>query len=136
MSGFRIANTNFTPTPKTKPVKSKDYLSFIHLLPCVVSGRYGVQAAHLSMASPRHGHYGRGKGRKAPDRFCLPLAPEEHDRQHRIGEQAYWSGRDPHFLCLVIWGLFSDMGEDAAPFATGVINQWRAEAPPVLKETR
>lgn len=124
MAGFRIANTNFDPTPKIKPVKSKDYLSFIHELPCCSTGRYGIQAAHLSIASPRHGHYGRAKGRKAHDRWCLPLCPDEHALQHRIGEEAYWAGRDPHFLCLVIWGLFCDMGADAAPFATAVINQW------------
>lgn len=124
MAGFRIENSYLAPTPKIKPVKSRTYLAFLHELPCVSTGRYGVQAAHLSMASPRHGHYGRGKGRKAHDRWALSLSPEEHDRQHRIGEETYWIGRDPHSLCLVLWGLFSDMGDDAVPFATAVINQW------------
>jgi len=126
VSAYRIAaHVSPDPTPNRKPAKSKDYLAFLHELPCAITGRYGIQAAHLSMASPKHGHYGRGKGRKAPDRWALPLSPDEHHRQHQIGEYAYWAGRDPHFLCLVIWGLFCDMGDDAAPFATAVINQWR-----------
>lgn len=128
MSAFRIAASIAPdPIPKKKPAKSKDYLSFLHELPCVLTGRYGVEAAHLSMASPQHGHYGRGKGRKAPDRWALPICQEEHHRQHQIGEHTFWHGRDPHTLCLVIWGLFSDMGDDAAPFATAVINQWRID---------
>ncbi|PDT15859.1 DUF968 domain-containing protein [Rhizobium sp. J15] len=124
MTAFRIAS-HVAPDqfPKRKPAKSKDYLAFLHELPCVITGAYGIQAAHLSMASPRHGHYGRGKGRKAPDRWALPLSPELHARQHDIGEERFWKGRDPHTLCLVIWGLFSDMGDDAAPFATAIINQ-------------
>ena len=47
-----------------------------------------------------------------------------------MNEAAYWRsvGIDPHLLALVIWGLFSDMGDDAEPFAIAVINQYRQEA--------
>lgn len=122
---FRIVPQNTQTFPKMRPPKNKDYLSFIRSLPCVMTGKYGVEAAHLSMASPVHAHYGRAKGTKAPDRWALPLSPDEHHRQHQIGEHVFWAGRNPHLLCLVIWGLFSDMGDDAVPFATAVINQWR-----------
>lgn len=123
-------DTAFAATPKGKPVKNKGYLSFIHELPCAVTGRHGVQAAHLSMAALQYGHYGRGKGRKAPDRWVLPLSPEEHERQHRIGEEAFWScvGINPHVLALSLFGLWSDMGDDAQPFAIGIINQQLAAA--------
>lgn len=124
---FEIRKTEFTPFPKRKPAKSKDYLSFLHSLPCVVTGASTVQAAHVSFAAPHFGHYGRGKGTKAPDRWALPLSPEEHARQHSMNEQAYWQsvGINPHLLALVIWGLFSDMGDDAEPFAIAVINATR-----------
>jgi hypothetical protein len=36
--------------PRRRPKKRSDYLAFLHKLPCVVTGRTGVQAAHLSYA--------------------------------------------------------------------------------------
>ncbi|RVP65557.1 DUF968 domain-containing protein [Sinorhizobium meliloti] len=128
---YRIANSiRPDPTPKRKPAKSKDYLAFIHDLPCCVSGRYGVEAAHLSCAAARYGHYGRGKGSKVSDRWVLPLHPDEHRRQHGMNEERYWRAAriNPHVLALTIHGLWTDMGEDAAPFATAIINQTLADA--------
>ena len=127
---FEIRKSAPITFPKRKPAKSKDYLSFLHSLPCVVTGATTVQAAHVSFAAPRYGHYGRGRGTKAPDRFALPLSPEEHARQHSMNEAAYWSavGINPHILALTLWGLFTDMGDDAEPFAIAVINQYRQEA--------
>lgn len=131
MSAFRIAAAiKPDPTPKMKPAKSKGYLHFLHSLPCVVSGAREVQAAHLSMAAPKYAHYGRGKGHKAPDRWALPLSADEHARQHQIGEERFWSesGINPHVLALTLWGLWSDMGDDAEPFAIAIINQSLAQA--------
>jgi hypothetical protein len=127
MSGFRIAHASPDPTPKKRATKSKGYLSFIHLLPCVVTGQFGVQAAHLSMAAPKYGHYGRGKSSKASDRWCLPLSPDKHSRQHVIGEDLFWrsAGIDPHILALTLHGLWTDLGDDAEPFAIAIINQAR-----------
>lgn len=85
---FRIAPQQATQFPNRKPKKNSDYLSFLHSLPCVVSGVLEVQAAHLSYAAPRYGHYGRGKGSKAPDRWALPLSAVEHARQHSGNEEA------------------------------------------------
>jgi hypothetical protein len=122
---FEIRKENTTYFPKRKPTKSKDYLAFLHDLPCAVTGRYGVQAAHVSFSAPHYGHYGRSKGTKAPDRWALPLTPEEHARQHSMSERDYWAsvGIDPHLLAFVIHGLFTEMGDDAVPYATVVINQ-------------
>ena len=127
---FEIRKSAPIAFPKRKPAKSKDYLSFLHSLPCVVTGATTVQAAHVSFAAPRYGHYGRGRGTKAPDRFALPLSPEEHARQHSMNEAEYWAavGINPHILALTLWGLFTDMGDDAEPFAIAVINQYRQEA--------
>lgn len=128
----RIAHNYASPaaTPKQPAVKSKGYLAFLHSLPCCVSGERDVQAAHVSMAAPQFAHYGRGKGRKAPDRWALPLSAEEHDRQHKIGEERFWreAGINPHILALTLWGLWSDMGDDAEPWAIAIINQHLAAA--------
>lgn len=128
MSAFRIAHhITPDPTPKRKPAKSKDYLAFVRKLPCCITGSYGVEAAHLSMAAPRYGHYGRGRQSKAPDRWALPLSPGHHAHQHGIGERAFWDvyDIDPHILALTLYGLWSDLGDDAQPFAAAIINQWR-----------
>lgn len=122
--------TAFAPTPKMKATKNKGYLSFIHQLPCVVTGVHTVEAAHLSYADLQYGHYGRGKSSKAPDRWALPLSPEQHRRQHGMNEREYWTsvGIEPHVLALTIFGLWSDLGDDAAPFAAAIINQQLAAA--------
>ena len=117
------------PTPKTKAVKSAGYLDFIRGLPCVITGRHDVEAAHLSYAAPKYGHYGRGRGSKAPDRWALPLSNEAHRVQHSGNEEQFWkaTGINPHVLALTIFGLWHDMKEDAEPFAIAIINQHRAE---------
>lgn len=122
---FRIAHASPDPTPKAKAKKERGYLGFLHELPCAATGVYGVEAAHVSFAAPEYGHYGRAKSSKASDRWALPLSPEAHRRQHSMNERDYWLsvGKNPHELALVIYGLWSEHGDDAIPYATAVINQ-------------
>ncbi len=111
---------------RSKPVKSKGYLAFVHLLPCVVTGsRRDIQAAHISFANGFMGHYGRAKGLKVSDRWVLPLSAVEHARQHSMSEEAYWKevGMNPHLLALTIHGLWVELGDDAVAKAEAVINQ-------------
>ena len=123
--GFRIAYSKPDPTPKAKPKKEGAYLDFIRELPCCITGRHGVEAAHLSYAATQYGHYGRGKQHKASDRWALPLCPEEHRTQHSGPEQAYWmtTGINPHVLALTLHGLWTELGRDAYPFAEAIIYQ-------------
>ena len=124
MAGFRVASSlTPDPTPKAKPKKKAAYLDFVRSLPCCVTGRHGVEAAHLSFAMPRYGHYGRGRQSKSGDRWALPLCTDEHRRQHSMAEEVYWFGRSPHVLALTLFGLWSDLGDDAQPFAAAIINQ-------------
>lgn len=120
---YQIRKAETVPVPAAKPKKNKDYLSFLHKLPCAVTGQTGVEAAHLSYSEPQYGHYGRGRGTKAPDRWALPLCPYEHRRQHSMNEEAYWLevGITPHVLALTIWGLWSDYGDEAEQYAEAVI---------------
>lgn len=105
----------------------KTYFGFIAQLPCCVSGVFGVQVAHLSSASPEHGHYGRGKGTKVHHRWTLPLSPALHDEQHRGGEMTFWKakGIDPHALALKLYGLWSEYGQDAVEPACRLIRLHR-----------
>ena len=113
--------------PKTRAKKRDGYLAFIRQLPCAVTGRIGVEAAHVSYASPMHGHWGRGKGTKAPDRFALPLNPDAHRAQHAMNERAFWEmhGIDPHSLANTLWGIYSDYDEaEAIKRCTARIRSW------------
>ena len=86
------------PTGKaSKRVEKPAYLDFIRSLPCVVTRKTPVEAAHVSYAEPRAGKLGRGKGAKESDCWAVPLYPEEHRKQHSMGEREYWAsvGIDP-----------------------------------------
>lgn len=113
---FEIRKMDCQPTPKARPAKRGPYLAWLHTLPCVVTGRNDVQAAHLSYANAWHGHYGRGRSTKAPDRFALPLCEEEHRRQHSMSERDFWDsvGINPHELANTLFGLWSDYDEHEA----------------------
>lgn len=122
---FAIRKSAPVQFPKTKPAKKADYLAFLHTLPCVVTGRSPVQAAHVSFKATQFGAYGRGKGHKVSDRWALPLCADAHEDQHKHNEEQWWANLriDPHLLCLIIHGLWSEYGDDAHPFAVAVINQ-------------
>lgn len=101
------------PTGKSsRRVKDKPYLEWIRQLPCIVTGRLGVEAAHISYAEPSYGKLGRGMGSKESDRWVVPLCPAEHRNQHSMGERAYWSlhGIDPCVVALALYGAYPDAG--------------------------
>jgi hypothetical protein len=113
------------PIPeKAPPVKAKSYLAWLHELPCVVSGRSPVEAAHVNYAAPSCGAFGRGKGQKASDRWALPLHPDLHRAQHDFGDERGWwelQGINPHMAGLVLWGLWKERGDDATSQAERLI---------------
>lgn len=103
----------------TKAVKEADYLSWLHELPCIVTGRFGVEAAHVSFAAPVYGATGRGKSQKSSDRWALPLSPELHAAQHGMNEEEFWKQHNinPHVWCLVLYGIYCERGADGIPIA-------------------
>lgn len=131
MSGFRIVRDAqaFSKAPKRPKGSGKnaDYLAWIRTLPCAVTGRHPVEAAHLSTANPQYGHFGRGKSQKAPDRWALPLHADEHRKQHGMNEYRYWLDAriNPYPLALALHGVWSDHGEEATPFALLILQHAR-----------
>lgn len=108
---FRKPETAFSlqPTGKgSKREKAPDYLEWVRSLPCLVTGTWPVEAAHVSYAEPRAGKLGRGKGSKESDRWAVPLSPEEHAKQHSMGEREYWRsvGIDPCVTAAFLWAAF------------------------------
>lgn len=100
--GFRInrPDTAFELTgkgQKRKRATDDAHLKFIRALPCVVTGAYGVEAAHIRFSDTAYGKRECGKAEKPDDRWTVPLSPEEHRKQHSMNEIAYWKsvGIDP-----------------------------------------
>ena len=121
---YRIAPAQSAmPSKATARVKSGDYLSWLHELPCVITGKRPVEAAHVSFENRLVGAPGRGKGVKVSDRWALPLSPEMHRQQHSMNEREFWRqhGIDPHLICLTIWGLWCERKEDATETAEAMI---------------
>lgn len=97
------------PTGKgSKRVEQPAYLDFIRSLPCIVTRRGPVEAAHVSYSVPEYGKLGRGKGSKESDRWAVPLCPEEHQRQHSMNEQEYWRsvGIDPCIVAALLYAAY------------------------------
>lgn len=108
---FRKPSTAFMNQPtgkQSKRVKDADYLDFIRSLPCIVTHREPVEAAHVSYAVPEYGKLGRGKGAKESDRWAVPLCPEEHARQHTMNERDYWrsTGIDPCIVAALLYAAY------------------------------
>lgn len=94
------------------------YLGWIARAPCVaclVTGRglkYGVQVAHLRMASHAHGKRDTGGAEKPSDIWTTPLCPSHHqhgrEAQHVMGERRFWEwlAVDPFDLCLELRGAY------------------------------
>lgn len=118
---FRIVSRPIAT--KAKPVKAKPYLAWLHDLPCIVSGRRPVEAAHVSFANEIFGATGRGKSQKASDRWALPLCPDLHRDQHKTNEKAWWDGQgiNPHLAAVVLWGLWCERKNEATEAAERLI---------------
>lgn len=69
---------------KVKKIRSKKHLKFIASLPCLITGRDDVQAAHIRIGN------NAGMALKSGDDCTIPLSCEEHAKQGRMGEIAYW----------------------------------------------
>ena len=130
MARIKPPETAFRPGKQTRRVERKDHLMFIRQLPCVsCQTMRGVQAAHLSTFNDNAGHYGRGKGSKASDRWTLPLCEGCHTYQHKIGEEKFWERiGDPWIMALVLFGIHIDadaLGDTAfsQPFAEELIKR-------------
>lgn len=88
------------------PKRAALHLAFVRdigiCLACGISGP--TQAAHV-----RRGTDG-GTGTKPSDKYAVPLCPECHVRQHRVGEVTFWGelGVDPLDVACRLWTVSGD----------------------------
>lgn len=83
------------------------HLRCIRQLPCLSTGRFGVEACHIRFADPHHGKRQTGMAEKPHDRWTVPLSPAEHRRQHSMSERAFWEalGIDPCAIAIKLWAV-------------------------------
>ena len=116
--------------------EERRWFSWLHQLPCVVTGVIGeqVQAAHIRSAQMLDFNKpNTGTGQKPDFPWCLPLLNSEHDKQHAMGsERAYWESvgmpidclkRSPLLLCNELGGFYRQNQLEAA-FER--VTQWRS----------
>lgn len=119
MAAFAVRRepTAFSTSPskgqKRPRRENGKHLAWIRTLPCVITGQYGVEAAHIRYAAPEYGKRDTGKAEKPDDDWVIPLAPELHREQHSMNEVKFWTkyGIDP---CRVALALSRITGDDEA----------------------
>lgn len=85
--------------------RAEAHLAFIRTLPCLVTGKTPVEAAHVRYGDARYGKPKVGMAEKPDDHWAVPLSPDEHRRQHSMNERAYWQsvGIDPVLVASLLW---------------------------------
>ena len=114
--GYRIlrdatAFANAPATGKKRPRKADNaHLAFIRTLPCLITGKRPVEAAHIRYADPVYGKREVGGAEKPDDRWTVPLCPEKHREQHDMNERAFWLIHkiDPLRVALALHAVSGD----------------------------
>ena len=114
---------NFRPTVRERnqkqpsaaskrPGMSPEHLALVRQLPCCVSGKPAPNDPHHLKAGLSHE---RGTGRKATDRWVVPLSRFKHDELERLGthrETAWFQQHgidDPLELANALWQATGDL---------------------------
>jgi hypothetical protein len=94
----------------SRPGNSEKHLALVRLLPCCICGKYGPgDPHHLRVAAER------GVGRKATDRWAVPMCRTDHEAAHRVGsrvEQSWFAARgidDVLGLANALWQSTGDL---------------------------
>lgn len=93
-------------------VQDRAHLAWIRTLPSVVPGREPVEAAHVRYADDRYGKRSVGTSLKPSDRWVVPLAADQHRRQHSMNEREFWEsvGIDPVVIAALLYVHHGDDG--------------------------
>ena len=108
--GPRIAKTNLPPKRLKRRTNRWNYkhLAFVRELECpIYPGERPIEAHHLLRADPS-----RGIGRKAADRYAIPLSRKAHSELHSFGAEESWlaaRGIDGRALAAALWRASGDI---------------------------
>ena len=86
---------------------SRDHLAYIRSLTCpVYPGEWPIESHHLLRADRT-----RGIGRRAADRYAIPLSTKAHRELHAAGDEEAWlaeRGIDGRALAAALWRVSGD----------------------------
>ncbi len=99
----RVPKTGLPPKPnKPRPEARPAHLCFLRRLECpVYPGARPIEVHHLLRADPK-----RGLGRRAADRYTIPLSRRAHRELHSSGGEEAWlaaRGIDGRALAAALW---------------------------------
>jgi len=99
------------PARRSKPPRmgmNHDHLAFLRRLECpVYPGERPIEAHHLLRADRT-----RGMGRRAADRYAIPLSQRAHRELHDAGDEEAWlaaKGIDGRSLAAALWRISGDL---------------------------
>jgi hypothetical protein len=106
-----FSNSLSASTKKRPREKSEPHLKFVRKLPCLITGKYGVDPAHIRYGDPFYGKPDTGIGQKPHDRWTVPLHREVHIEQHENNEREWWNeiGIDPLQVASALWANTGDI---------------------------
>lgn len=106
-TAFSVASTK----QKRPRVEDKAHLAFIRTLRCCICGKPNPDPAHIRSANAIYGKRETGGQEKASDKWTVPLCREDHDAQHKAGnELTWWASKriDPFGLALALYAASGD----------------------------
>lgn len=93
-----------TAHQKRPKIMDAKHLECIRQMPCVISRKWPVEAAHVRFASAAFGKPETGKQTKPDDKWCVPLTKFHHQdsdkAQHKGNEQEFWQRHNINILLL------------------------------------
>jgi hypothetical protein len=107
----RITRKNKPSAAEKREGMSKAHIALIKQLPCCITGKRPVDPHHLKEGLAHE----RGIGRKATDRWAVPLCREKHEEVERIGSRNEWAWfkkhgiEDPLELAAALWRNTGDL---------------------------
>ena len=104
----RIAKQDLPPVrTRVQRGQRRTHLRFLRSLECpIYPGERPLEAHHLLRADPR-----RGLGRRAADRYAIPLSWRAHRELHDCGDEEAWlaaRGVDGRSLSAALWRCSGD----------------------------
>ncbi|MHC5307554.1 DUF968 domain-containing protein [Bartonella sp. LJL80] len=116
MAAFRIqrhpeAFSNAPSKGKKRPRQTDEaHLKWVRTLPCLITGKYGVESAHIRFGNPIFAKRETGRGEKPDDKWVVPLSPEMHRKQHSMNENKFWEEYkiDPCQTAIALYGVTGD----------------------------